>query len=347
MSSLFSDYLTALGVRHTETYSDKRFAEMPFSTMYGLSALLREYGVGSTGVKIPEEGKAEALTRLPKPFLADTPRGFAIVTHVGGGNAVYQTQHRFFTASVEELAAAWNGIALIASSTKESAEPDYGKHCFGEIANSAKQWVLAVLAAAMLGFGMYASGLYAHPAAWALLVFDCMGIVFSWMLVLKSLGFRTHAMDAVCSVLQEGGCDVIARSEASSFMGIFKWSEVGMAYFSVSLLVMLCFPSTLPALALINILCLPYTAWSIWYQKFKAKAWCTLCVSVQCTLWLLFFAYLLGGYTKAISFDAEFTVEFIVLGCCYALVMLGLNKFDEIVLKHVKNDEEDGSDTAK
>lgn len=65
MASLFSDFLTALGVKHTAEYSDKRFAQMPFRTLFGLYALLREYGVDATAVSIPEEKRAEALSQLP------------------------------------------------------------------------------------------------------------------------------------------------------------------------------------------------------------------------------------------------------------------------------------------
>lgn len=341
MASLFSDFLTALGVRHTEKYSDKRFAEMPFHTMFGLSSLLKEYGVSCAGVTVPSESKARAMSMLPIPFLADTPDGFAIVTKISGRNVTYQTQHRFFTAPVEELASGWNGIALLASASSASIEPEYRMHRMGEIGDRIKGWVLGLLAVCLLAYAMYVSGLYSHWAGWALLAIDLIGIWLSSMLVQKSLGFRTRAADAVCSVLEEGGCDEIARSEAASFMGIFKWSEVGLAYFTVSLAAMLLFPSTLPALAAINILCLPYTLWSIWYQRFKAKTWCTLCVSVQCALWLLFGVYMLGGFTGRISAQPTFFTGFIVLGCCYVAVMLGLNRIDSLIVKHIKPDDDE------
>ncbi len=343
MASLFSDFLTALRVKHTEAYSDKRFAEMPFASMYGLSVLLREYGVASAGVTIPAERKEESLPKLPIPFLADTPDGFAIITDISGGTATYLSQHRRFSASVEEVAAGWNGIALLASPRAGAGEPEYGKHRISEVADAVKTKLLAVLWAAIVVYAMFASGLSGHWAAWLLLALDCIGLFFSWMLVQKSLGFNTRAAEAVCSVLDEGGCDVIARSEASSFMGIFKWSEVGLAYFSVSLAAMLLVPQSLPALALINILCLPYTIWSIWYQKFKAKAWCTLCVSVQCTLWLLFGSYLIGGYVGLIAPTPGLIANAVVLGCCYAAVMLGLNRIDSIILKYTTPDQ-DGSE---
>ena len=113
------------------------------------------------------------------------------------------------------------------------------------------------------------------------------------------------------------------ETKASSFFGIFSWSEVGFTYFSVSLLALLIFPQWICYLAACNILCLPFTFWSIWYQKFRARNWCTLCVSVQATLWLLFFCYLGGGWIAGIF---PLRIEFFVLGVTYAVVLMALNR---------------------
>ncbi len=342
MASLFSDFLTALGVKHTEGYSDRKFAEMPFQSMFGLANLLKQYGVAAAGISVDKESRAEAMTRLPLPFLADTPDGFAIVTNVADGNVSYITQHKQFRVATDKFLAAWNGIALLASADENSVEPFYFRHHVAEIAEGVKRWVLRVLVVLLLGFAMWASGLWSHWAAWFTLLLDCIGIWLSWMLVQKSLGIHSGAADAVCSVLEEGGCDELARSEASSFMGIFKWSEVGLAYFSISLLALLLFPSTLPALAAINILCLPYTVWSILYQKFKAKVWCTLCVCVQATLWLLFVSYLAGGViARILPFTPSFWINFAVLAACYIATLLGINALDTALSNHLKTDNDD------
>lgn len=347
MASLLSDFLNALGVRHTESYSDKRFSEMPFKSMFGLSSLLKEYGVGSVGVRVPEGSRVDALGKFRVPFLVDTPDGFAIVTKVADGSVTYLSQHYEFTAPVGKVVDSWNGIAMLAATDKDSVEPQYEVHHLAEIAENVKKWLLCFLAVALFGFAMWSTGLYAHWAAWLVAALDCTGIWFSWMLVQKSLGIHTETANAVCSVLQEGGCDEIARSEASSFLGIFKWSEVGLAYFSVSLLALLLVPSVLPALAAINILCLPYSFWSIWYQKFKAKTWCTLCVCVQANLWLLFFAYLSGGVTRQVlAFTPEFWIEFFVLGAVYVAAMLGLNRLDTALSKYIKTDNNESASNS-
>ena len=172
--------------------------------------------------------------------------------------------------------------------------------------------------------------LWHYWSFWGLFAVDCFGIWLTYMLVQKSLSIKNHVADKVCGVLQEGGCDSILKTNASSFFGIFSWSEVGFTYFGVSLLAMLISPATIHWLSLINICCLPFTIWSISYQKFIAKHWCTLCVCVQASLWLQFICYLLDGWMNPVF---PLDLGFFALGATFVLVLLALNK----VLPHFTN----------
>lgn len=84
------------------------------------------------------------------------------------------------------------------------------------------------------------------------------------------------------------------------------------------------------SLALCNVCCLPYTVWSIWYQRFRAHKWCTLCVGVQTTLWLLFFCYLGGGHFHG-AFPLK--VDTFVLVAVYVTAVLALN----LLMRFFKN----------
>ena len=75
--SLISDYLQALGVPHTDEYSEERMKNVPFKTLFGLSKLLAEYGVHSEAYML--EDKSE-IVKITPPFLANTAVGEVIVT---------------------------------------------------------------------------------------------------------------------------------------------------------------------------------------------------------------------------------------------------------------------------
>lgn len=161
------------------------------------------------------------------------------MTAVTPEHVSYISRGNSFTATTREVLDGWNGIALLATADEKSIEPEYSRHHIAELSTGIKKWLLIVIAALLLGAGMWLSGLYLHPMAWVVALLDCGGIILSWMLVQKSLGISSRAADRVCGAIEEGGCDEIATSEASSFLGIFKWSEVGLAYFTVSLSAML------------------------------------------------------------------------------------------------------------
>lgn len=318
-STLICDYLTALNVPFTADYSNRRFAGMPFKTLFGLKKLLEEYGVHSEGFLLNDKSE---IVKITPPFLASTPRGYTIVTAVDDKSVTYLTEGVSETVPMEQYLTLWDGNVLLSYPSAEAMEPDYRLHARLEFLMRAKKWVLAACVVALFLYLFITRGLYHFPSVYFITAIDLAGLYISYLLVQKSLHFHNSAADRVCGVLQAGGCDSILEMKASKFFGLFGWSEVGLAYFSVSLITMLLFPAMLPWLALCNVCCLPFTFWSIWYQRFRAHKWCTLCVCVQSSLWLLFFSYLAGGWLREAW---PLSISFFALGVTYLAVMLGIN----------------------
>lgn len=318
--TLVTDLLTVLKVPFTKDYTKQRFETMPFKTLFGVSQLLKEYGVESKGYRLQE--KAE-LTKLSVPFIAQTQGGLVIVTKINNDSIAYLTQGVPETIPANEFEESFTGVVLLPSVQKNAREPDYSKHLTTVIINTSKNFLLWILTGLLTAYLIVIHDLWHYWSFWGLLAVDCFGIWLTYMLVQKSLSIKSHVADKVCGVLQEGGCDSILKTNASSFFGIFSWSEVGFTYFGVSLLAMLISPATIHWLSLINICCLPFTIWSISYQKFVAKHWCTLCVCVQASLWLQFICYLLGGWMKPVF---PLDLGFFALGATFVMVLLALNK---------------------
>ncbi|MBD5319041.1 MAG: hypothetical protein HDS09_07290 [Bacteroides sp.] len=338
-ATLFSDFLNTLGVKHTPGYSDRRFKDMPFKTLFGLSKLLEEYGIPNEALRLdsPDE-----ITAIATPFIAHTAGGFVIVTELDpeASNVGYLTQGTPETMPLDDFKRAWDGVVLLAYPDEKSVETDYAEHRRNLFFTTAKTWVLAAGTIALFLYLFISNGLYRSWSTIGIAAVDIFGLWLTYMLVQKSAKIKNTAADRVCGVLQAGGCDSVLEMKASKFFGLFGWSEVGFAYFSVSLLTLLMFPQWIGYLALCNACCLPFTFWSIWYQKFRAKVWCTLCVSVQASLWLLFFCYLGGGWFRDIF---PLRIEFFVLGLTYLTVLLGLNRLLPLI---DKSEEDTGSSDA-
>ena len=318
--TLVSDLLTALKVPFTQDYTKQRFDSMPFKTLFGVTQLLKEYGVETDGYNLADK---KEISALKPPFVAQTDGGLVIVTKIGPGSVNYLTQGVPESIPMADFLNAWTGTVVIPNVQPNAKEPEYAKHRGTLFVKQAKYLLIWVIAALLIAYLYVTNGLWKDWSVWALTAIDLAGIWLTYMLVQKSLSIKNRVADKVCGVLQEGGCDSILKTSASSFFGLFSWSEVGFTYFGVSLLAMLISPHTIHWLALINICCLPFTVWSIWYQKFRAKHWCTLCVSVQLSLWLQFICYLFGHWQAPIF---PLDLGFFALGATYVLVLLALNR---------------------
>lgn len=333
--TLIVDYLQALGVPHTTGYSVERMKKIPFKTLFGFSKLLEEYGIKSEAYLLKDKSE---ITKITPPFLANTAAGEVIVTDITPSQISYLTEGIAETVDLNRFLDAWDGNVLLSYPEPDAAEPDYGLHARIEFFMRAKKWVLAFCAIALFAYLFVVNGIYTHLSTIFIAAIDIAGLYFTYLLVQKSLKIHNPAADRVCGVLQAGGCDSILEMKASKFFGIFGWSEVGFAYFSVSLIALLLLPGLLPWLALCNLCCLPFTVWSIWYQRFRAHKWCTLCVCVQCSLWLLFFCYFFGGWLKTAW---PLSTEFFALGIAYVGVMLGLNAIMPLIEKNNTENDPD------
>ncbi|MDE7160764.1 MAG: hypothetical protein K2O24_07995 [Muribaculaceae bacterium] len=294
--TIFTRFLKVLGVPHTVEFSENAFKTMDFDSLYGMTHLLKSYGIPSDALSV---GDRSELPKITPPFLAQLNCGyFVIVKSIGGGKVEYDSLGEMHTMPERDFEAQWNGVVLIAYPQPDSREPEYGQHLLTE---TVKRWswlALAVSALAVIAYFFVTRRVYETPWAVVTMALDGVGLFFSYLLVQKTLGVHTKTGDSVCSVIQKGGCDSILSMKVSKLFGVFSWSVVGFSYFGVSLITLLVFPHLWPALALFNICCLPYSFWSVWYQHYRAHHWCTLCLGVQATLWLLFGAYTAGGFIR-------------------------------------------------
>lgn len=298
---------------------------MPFPTLFGLSRLMSEYGIEAHGYQIDDKME---IAKVPMPFIAPVSNRFVIVRSVDNGSVHYCTVGVGADIPVDEFAEAWSGVAFVAVPNPKSEEPDYGKHRLAEVMTSLRNVGMWVIGLVLFAWFFITRGDLHNWGTIALAGLDLFGLWLSFMLVGKDLGVKSKRSDAVCNVLQRGGCDKITKSDASTFLGIFHWSEVGLTYFSVGLAVVLLFPHMTGWLAGINLCALPYTVWSISYQKFKAHTWCTMCVGVQTTLWLQFVVFLCSGWLGRVF---PLSWETLALVLVYGLVMLTLNRLNSFI----------------
>jgi protein-disulfide isomerase/uncharacterized membrane protein len=114
------------------------------------------------------------------------------------------------------------------------------------------------------------------------------GVVVTSLLLWYEMDKNNPVLQKVCTGIVKGNCNAILTGKQAKVFEWLSWSEVGFFYFTGGLLTLLFAENPIAILSWINILALPYTVFSVYYQWRVAKQWCVLCLAVQALL-------LLGG----------------------------------------------------
>jgi len=179
---------------------------------------------------------------------------------------------------------------------------------------------------------------YLNAGISLLLLVNFVGLFFSGLLLLKQIRIQSDYADRICSLFKQKDCNNVLESKAANLFGAISWSEIGFGYFLANILLLLIFPAPTAAIALLNLLTLPFTLWSVWYQRFKAKQWCMLCLIIVALLWTVFLINCLFGYINCpfeggrgmsgmLGMSEGYLVisQFVLAIGCYIISMLGAN----------------------
>ena len=362
MNNTFTLFLELLKVKHTKSFSEQYFNEHPHkNNLYGLSKMLSDYKIRNAATQI--EDKENDLFNIACPFVAYMGGDFVVVNNVETRHALSSTGEtgeigetgkvhfvrngKKIVIPVSQFIQSWSGIALLAEPSPNSCEPDYKAHRKTDLLTITRQSILAlsvILILCIAYINTYISPISSTSPispisptlleSTLLLLVNLVGIYICYLLVLKQLHIQSRYADKICTLFSQSDCNNVLESDAAKLFGIFGWSEIGLGYFIANMLILLFLPHLLPYLVIINNLALPYTVWSVWYQKVKARQWCPLCLIVQILLWCIFIVNLVFGYTQQLviaGLDSQShcqlsisNCQLIAAFCCYIVPIFTL-----------------------
>ncbi|MGF2413631.1 thioredoxin domain-containing protein [Ferruginibacter sp.] len=272
-------------------------------------------------------GKIDAgkIDELPLPFMAYTnnrENPLAIVTQIND-DTVQVCQKKYNTTlklSKEDFLKQWDGIYLIAEPDQHSGELNY-------IANKQKAFLNSLIPAASVvlliilsflildkntrAFNSPSTGIYLQ---YAILL---AGVFVTALLLWYEIDKNNPLLHKVCTGIAKGNCNAILSGKQAKVFNWLSWSEVGFFYFAGSLLTLLFLPNAIALLAWLNILALPYTLFSIYYQWRVAKQWCVLCLTVQALLLLGGINVIVGNFLFLLP-----QLPFLLITNCLMLMVL-------------------------
>lgn len=288
------EILRVLEVKHTHLYLKKRYEEHPHKyNLFGISRILKEYGIENEGYKFDNK---EVLNDLDVPFVAQYHDHLVIVLKLTKTHVYYDINGKELSVTIPEFKKEWSGVALLIGEYADAKEPEYKKNLVKEIYSRLLYGIVLLSFFIIPLLHFVSNDRYLDPGMVILFLLNALGTYIGYLLVLKQIKIHSASADKICSIFKKSDCNSVLESKAAKLWGIIGWSEAGLSYFSSNLIILFFFPDLLSYLALINICVLPYSIWSIWYQKVRAKQWCALCLLVQILFYCLFVSNLSFGF---------------------------------------------------
>jgi hypothetical protein len=291
-------------------------------SILSISDLLDEFNIDNAAVRIRKEN----FNQIDTPFIAKTESSegdFCLIEKIRGEEVTYlNEQDETITETLEQFYLQYSGVVLVAETNQNSAEPNYIQNK-KKYSNQNLVVILFLSVFATISFIALAFQ-QNNVSAIALYIIKAIGTSVSVLLLIQSLNANNPFINKLCSTASGNGCENILNSAAAKiFNGKLSWSEVGFFYFTSTLFALSINPTiqTLLVLAAINLLTLPYTIYSIYYQYKIAKQWCKLCLSIQILLWLEF-AISCFNYNSSVSSNSLLIPVSIIVAVFFFVVSL-------------------------
>lgn len=272
-----------------------------FLSMGEMADALNGLRVANVSVKI----QASQLPHINFPAIAhcqtedQAPYFVILKKHQNNEVSYFEDGKGEITETLTEFSKKWQGFTLLLAPSSQSGEPNYSEN-FKKERREHIEYCIMVGALLLFLFSpllvLLTENILKEAFSWWIItVLYAVGAGISVLLLQNEYGQSSDWVQKLCGVGSKttsqnlaglvGNCNVVTQSAAGNILG-FSWAEVGLVYFGGATLVLSINVWSLGEnnhyfLASLHILTLLYVPYSLYYQAFVAKTWCTLCLLVQ------------------------------------------------------------------
>lgn len=284
VSYITVQFLKQLKVRVTSTTITDSVENHPdYPSLFSISDSLKKWKVENLALQVEPVN----LDKLPVPFLAHIGKAggsFVLVNAVDetvnyiDGNGKIRTQKR------DEFIRDWTGNVLLAEASNDSGQKDYQTQRKKEILDILR---MPAILLASIGLILLYGLSHINELVWSLvsLAVKLTGVVVTSLILLYELDNLNPFAKRICRADKNLNCKAVLGSKHAKLFNLVGWGQIGFFYFAGGFLYSLLGQGfQLAFLSWLNLVALPYIAFSVLYQWRVARQWCLLCLTVQALL---------------------------------------------------------------
>lgn len=316
--------LEKLNIQYTPNFTTSLMLRYPNSDnrLSVLSKMLAFYNVKSGIVSI--DIKNEMLREFNCPFVAQLgPNNIVVLERLNNDISCF-LNGKYFTMSYDKFIDNWTGLTLLIEKTDDSQEPNFESNFKRYVLEFILNCVLLFSCIVLMIVFFKSLSIEYYCIFFICFIINSLGVFLSILLLIKQLSIGSSFAELVCKALnKQHGCDSVLNTKVAKICELISWSEIGLGYFSVNIVLLFSFSETFFYVLIFNSLALPFSVWSIYYQKKILRQWCTLCLCIQFVLWLLWGININNISLFTLSFNPYMFVYVLII---YIVVILFINR---------------------
>ena len=284
-------YLKQTGISFSKFKLKQMLSTHPeHESMYAMADVLDELTVEYRALRV----KMEELQRNGFPAIVylveEGKRSFRVIEDIDEDNVYFfDVEVGQGIESLETFTDKWSGVALYAAQNEVRDELEQKKSLKEERLLRWRAPLAIVAALACLTAWTVSVEWSFHLIC--LVFLSATGTGVSILLTMHDFKESNRFLHKVCHMHRLTNCNAVLQSSAAKLFGWLSMSDIGLCYFSGSMLTLILsgvtpYPNaTVVWLSALALFAFPYTVFSLWYQICKVKQVCPLCIGVISVLW--------------------------------------------------------------
>ncbi|CCG52198.1 Probable transmembrane protein of unknown function [Flavobacterium indicum GPTSA100-9 = DSM 17447] len=294
-------YLHRLGFNHKlNEFKNNYYSHPNYPSLLAITDSLNLVGIENVAANVPFNN----INNLPNKFVAElvvnNKNDFFIIEKVDDEFFISNENFKRKQYSFQSLTVFWTGLILLVEENESPTTKENDSRYSNFI-------LLAIIGLCLV--------LLKNNSFYTIvqLILSLTGLFLSLEINKSFFSGSKDIESKFCNYGNDFSCNDIIKSNTEIFKKHLSFVDLPILFFSFSFLLQVFFPNLIEIIGLLSLLSSPVILYSIYYQKFKAKKWCVLCLSVSFVIILNSILFLLNFNSPKVDFVDVFNVFFLML----------------------------------